>query len=65
MTKPLETPVWRYRASRITALATAVYVGRLSLVDAQSRLDAGEQIGLLARLTSIRKGNQPCRRLNR
>lgn len=53
----------RYRASRITQLAEAVYWGRLTLADAQSRLDPSEQVGLLARLTSVRKEHQPCRRL--
>lgn len=54
---------YRYRANKITQLAEAVYLGRLTLADAQSRLDSDEQIGLLARLTSIRKRHQPCRRL--
>lgn len=55
----------RYRTSRITTLAEAVIAGSLSLANAQAQLDAHEQASLFARMTSLRKDRQPCRRINR
>lgn len=55
----------RYRGSRITQLAEQVLLGHLSLNRAQAQLDANEQASLFARMTSLRKDRQPCRRINR
>lgn len=55
----------RYRGSRITTLAEAVLYRNLPLATAQAQLDADEQASLLARMSSLRKDNQPCRRINR
>jgi hypothetical protein len=55
----------RHRASRITTLAEAVLTNEISLAKAQRQLDADEQASLFARMTSIRKECQPCRRINR
>lgn len=54
------------RVRNITRLAKAVVYGKITLTKAQNQLaDPLDKISLLARVVSVRKGLQSCRRINR
>jgi len=51
----------RYRGTLVNQLAKQVYLGQLALSAAFESLEQPEQVSLLARLHTIRKGQQSCK----